>query len=317
MPQSNPVQEQFSDQLSDGLDQAQIGLADSTATNIDTSSQLEQTKAPSETVVSSGQSEVDQTQQSDNEPVHLGLIDHGDDKEPLDFDKAWARAHEEKHIRDEASNNRRHADEIVADPASNFDGRAEKIADSLRRTATENDHMADEVGDWAEIVYDHPISEAYKRSHEGIDFDGHSLMLMDMLAEKDLRTVRELEEHLEKAPNLVGIIGLPSKLAGLVKEYAPTTGNDFDPEHVLTDAYGVEPSKYKPDRTDSRYKPNEEGIAKWQEWKTLLENPDATLRQFRELYTEAFRRAYIYPMRSYANTVKSVLEDVRSGRASQ
>jgi len=179
----------------------------------------------------------------------------------------------------------------------------------LEAGAAESEKRAEEVQAWAAILHEHPVGESYRATHEGVELDARSLAEMERHVGVDLDKVQVLDEALERLPATGAVDGIGDR-------YLQNTNRSqyggLRPYEVMTDAYGQNPRESKSGRDQEQ---DQTAVEKWNEWLELWDNPETTLAQLRDVYKEAFRVAHIEPRRSYANSAKSVLEDVRSGRA--
>jgi hypothetical protein len=238
------------------------------------------------------------------------------------INKAWEVAYSAKDKRDSAADSRMLAKDIREQEAAeqqktrdgfdklaeNFPQIREHIGDSvyppssnypvqLELRAERVDKEADRIETWASILYDHPVAQAYKETHPNIDFSAPLLDRVERQADSDLIGAEWATDKLDELSPNVYLFGFPHQ-AALDKLY------DTSPNAVLTEAYG------DPDKSET-------GKSKWAEWDQLTSDPGTTLGQLKDFYHEAFRTAYIEPKISSAHMIKSILEDVRSGRASQ
>lgn len=172
------------------------------------------------------------------------------------------------------------------------------------------------IEDWAVILYDHPVSEAYREAHKGINFEPWAVAELVEKAHESIEAAQELENALAIAHPFVGINGLGGRYERRVREggisiESANISGSLEPVTLMLELYGY-------DTTDSRYRNYEGGNSEaWERYKGLRADPNTTLGQLKEHYVDTFRAAIIEPMRTGAQRSQSILEDIKSGRASQ
>jgi hypothetical protein len=160
---------------------------------------------------------------------------------------------------------------------------------------------ASKIEDWASILHDHPISEAYKAAHKRMSFSPEDLFKMDWARNNDIRKGIFLTTALREASVDVGVRGMTwEATSGLYRD------NELTPNRVMELAYG---------RRDSTH--TEGSKAKWEAWEALHKDPNTTLAQLKYAYTDAFETGIIRPLNNQAGAFDGIIEDIISGRASQ
>lgn len=273
-----------------------------------------------------------------------------------DEDKALDMAYSAKDERDEAAHLRKSKEILVSSEIKDEDEpdderwrRRDKIRWQERR-AKYLDEVAKKAENWAGYLHDNPINESYKEAHKGFDFSPIALAKQETIVEEWEDNIRKIEEtlayaglglgtHRQGMPNniyrdLSWLLQFTSPTSNAMYDgfetgfsYSPSYGNSFGygadlkPYSVVSDAYGIEPKEGEPDMApvdlDGKGWIWSQNKEKWQEYNNLLNNPDTTLRQLNAFYIEAFRVGHINPILNFIAPVKSQLEEIRSGRASE
>lgn len=206
--------------------------------------------------------------------------------------------------------------------------------DLLRRSARKErladraDREAQEIESWAEILYDNPISDAYRQAHQNIHFTPKDLRYK----EEELRRISEGiewgEYKLAELQNTVGVTGIdqgkdatqgPDPRTGQLRERPPITT-----ESLLKSASGLGKAeyidlkqKYSEDTEilDRMIEPDIREI--YDRYLSLLDAPDTTtITQLSGVFKDVYRKVRIEPMVNEYESNKQILDDIRSGRAS-
>lgn len=224
-------------------------------------------------------------------------IDHDKSKLVEDPEKAWDMAHASNEERSAAAMFRAGVKDESMNPRS---------VDRLLSMAEDADKNAEELESWAAIIHDHPVSETYRKSHENVDFNNpHFLKTIEANAKNATYEAEALQHQLENAPLTVGVKGL-STLKG-----------KFRPSDSLAEACGM--SGFQGDAVIAGKEfpsfVSQENAERFNQYVELISNPDTTLGQLKDVFTQAFTEIAINPELAYADSINTVLEDIRSGRA--
>jgi len=217
----------------------------------------------------------------------------------------------------------------------------QKVSERYNDNISWNEKNAEGIEEWAGIMHDHPVSESYRQSHPEINFEPREIFLLERQAEKDAKAVEELESLILKFDLDIGIRGIPSIFedkdgqriytfdlldeAGVsnIRSYEDKTV--LKAEEVMAEAFGG----HEPDEKEITYytyihqkfaelRPDRvKAIDKWIDYRKLRNDPNTNLGQLRDNYIAAFRVAYVEQKRAYVDMVKTITEDITSGRASE
>jgi len=237
-----------------------------------------------------------------------------------DHDKAESVAYAGKWQREQAADNRASAErERNAPPRKKYPG-YEPVGPAFydhdyEASAERYDNAADKIEDWAAILHDHPVSEDYKQTHIGVDFSPVGLSRSEDQIQKELDKAEKLESMVNQFPLVSGVVGVENSDVRHTIPYA--VRGPLSVKAVMEYAYPKAPDGIERQEAAGVTIDASETDAKWRELDDLMKNPETTLKELRAFYQEAFRVAFVHPVANYANMAKSVLEDVKSGRASQ
>lgn len=165
------------------------------------------------------------------------------------------------------------------------------------------DSTAEAIEEWAGILHEHPVSEAYKEAHSGIDFEPRAL--------KDLDRARF---EREREAELYEFIAYKLETGANKSTFDEYNGERRMPSYEEERAHTVEGILfsrrlgYNAAYTDSNLQ---------LEWHDLETNPDTTIAQLCDFHAKLLREYVVPRAQNQANVIKSLLEDVRSGRASE
>lgn len=196
----------------------------------------------------------------------------------------------------------RDASEIGKDMFSLTEDDSKRIIEGKQRTyfnraiaqaesaAQRADKDAKAREEWAGILHDHPVSDSYKAAHPEVNFTAEGLVLYSRFEEHQQRI---LKQHIESLRQSL---------------------SHFDDENWGSESLGflLAPPRHEDDfeeEDDDETEPDEE-------LNRLLDNDSTTIGELKELFKKR-RQEQIQYLESEANSLAQVLEDVRSGRASE
>lgn len=182
-------------------------------------------------------------------------------------------------------------------------------------------NYADRIENWVAVLHERPLPEAFVES-EKITARG----LVSIEDQIDIRK-RRLERYtkaLEEAGPLVGVngVGVGSRVNSM----------SVQPLDVIRTAYGmsleregrfslvdIELEKFdklveRMAEVGSPYP--EEGVKRLREYRQAVDNPETTLGQLRDMYVDAYKRAYIKPSRDFIEQNTALLDQIRTGATS-
>ena len=178
---------------------------------------------------------------------------HDEFKLVLDLDKAWDMASASDEVRAGAASDRRFVKKYaeVGRPDHPDVGRILEGVES-------NERYAEALEDWTGILHDHPISEAYRKTHEEVDFSPRALHRVDMDTRRTVEDAQRLEEVLKTLPPSIGVLGVESRVLAELRLYP---GSWLTSSKIVAEAYPVdaEPGQSKDEQTDTN-------ITKQEEW---------------------------------------------------
>jgi hypothetical protein len=253
----------------------------------------------------------------DGNASNVGLVE--------DVSKAWDMAHAGKESRDEAAlyrssakDTQRNIDEIDTSGISkkaipNRKSTMEASAQDDRLNAEVADRKADNLENWAAILHDHPVSEAYQQAHQTISFNPQSLSKLEGRAEVSREEAEALDKELTEAPLTVGTEGMSIWVGGK-RGFIKLT-----PSEAIYGAYGITPEEYEQAQADGEELPEhitDAAREKIEQYLSLIKNEDTTLGQLKDFYVEAVRKTDVEPELDYAKRIATVLEDIKGGQAS-
>ncbi len=201
---------------------------------------------------------------------------------------------------------------------------AEYIEEEVRKnqeSARGEARTAEAIEKWAGFLYDHPVSDEYKKAHPDHKFEPDDLMYLEQIVTPELEDIKLLEEAITDAPVTVGIDGLNEQ------KYMQYTRmmewGSLSPVRVMRSAYGRSPRERvqifgaKGEVISEVIEDKPPKSEAWEQYLTMVEDPNTTLGQLRDIYIKAFRKAHIEPKKRWAEPEKAILDDIRSGRASE
>lgn len=210
-------------------------------------------------------------------------------------------------------------DEINSDTVSGENARDRASFEEWRRREAEQKER------WAGILYDHPVSESYEKTHQRIDFTNiYGLYNYSKFFSFNPEGLAHLENDVDFGTKeikfieetLIPRIPLISGAAGLSTGYVEALGKEFGFRNPI-DA----PSHLQVLTLDhlmaSAYRDKDRDHEQLQEYEMLINNPKTTLEQLHELFVKTFRVAVVQRLRDRVDAKASILEDIKSGRASQ
>jgi hypothetical protein len=161
----------------------------------------------------------------------------------------------------------------------------EHAAAGYEGDAEDHEERADRLEYWTEILGTHPLSEAFLTQHR---VSAEYLTSLEEELRDTEEYIAEYEEHLEVLEEwpMVAATGKGRELPSL--------------QEITRQAYRGEPDE-------------KEIFASTDE---AIKDPNTTLGKICEMYRKAYRKARIEPHQKNRRELQSILEDVRSGRAS-
>lgn len=155
-----------------------------------------------------------------------------------------------------------------------------------KEKAAQHDARAERLEEWAGILHDHPVSESYKRLHPDYYLDDPAdLAHIEGIMRNDFAEADDLEAVLADTDTA-------SPFVGIYREHE----------------YKCFPLGRLMAMSDSRDQ---------QEWRSLSADESTTLGAVKEFYTRVAKKHYVDPKRRYAEKISAMLNDIKSGRASQ
>ena len=147
---------------------------------------------------------------------------------------------------------------------------------------------AHRLEEWAGILHDHPVSEAYKAAHPLFEITPQILLNMEDFSITDSDKADRYEEESKE------IAGF-DVLSGLVGEDSTGLESLLNELRVLRD----------------------DGMQYTDRWNKLKDSRDTTLGEIADFYREVLQEAKVKPLRNRVNATRSILDEIRSGRASE
>jgi hypothetical protein len=178
---------------------------------------------------------------------------------------------------------------------------SQELREQLDRESKQLDDRAEAVADWAGILDDHPVSEAYKANHENVDFTPEALMATEASLRKDISIIAQKEKALKEVKPIHAFQGFDRNRSS--EDYDYDALQDGNGMYDLADRVGY--------TLGPGYKHQ-----LLRQWEKLAAKEGVTLEEMKKFYTEQYRIHVIQPIQNRVSMVKSVLEDVKSGRAS-
>lgn len=180
---------------------------------------------------------------------------------------------------------------------------------------------ADRIEGWVAVLHERPLPETFVAS-EKITARG----LVGIEDQIDIRKTK-LERYtkaLEEAGSLVGVNG--------VDVGSPADPRFIQPLDVIRTAYGmsleregrfslVDIELEKFDKLVERMAEigspyPEEGVKRLKEYRQAVENPETTLGQLKDMFVDAYEKAYIKPNREFIEQNTALLDQIRTGATS-
>lgn len=161
--------------------------------------------------------------------------------------------------------------------------------DTSRGESMRLEHYTKKLEEWTAILHDHPVSEAYKESHPDVDFSPKALMALQQQNAETSHRAQEAERSIENQ-----IFDITSVFRGI---------NIYNVEHP---SYGILEAIKQTASED--YK---------REWSDLQYNPDTTVKEIVDFYKRFTTDRLVKPMYNQVAVVNALLNDIRSGRASE
>jgi len=242
-------------------------------------------------------------QQTDSQPHPDNHIDvRVNDNRESDPSRAYDKAQTSKELREGARTLSYEGSKLLPEnPDDKMPHEDVMQLAELYGAQREMDQAAVRLEDWVDVFHDHPVSDSYRESHKNIDFSPKGFLDVETMVLFDIYDAEKVDELIEQFPADVGVNGINE---AEVFELTNSTRLKLKPESLMKEAYnGPQQS--------------EEDKAKLDAWQTMLKDPNTTLGQLRELYNAAFEIVYINRRLNYSHMAQSVLDDVRTGRASQ
>ena len=142
------------------------------------------------------------------------------------------------------------------------------------------DKRAEQVETWAGILHDHPISQAYIESHKGVDLSPEGLVRLEEL------TQALAEDDVDKNETAAG-----EEAEDIIK-----LGNE--PEYVFSMLDNADQATYE-------------------EYQRIQSDLETVLAAKAQLVKKLYTKTYVDPIKNRVALSQSLLEDIKSGRASQ
>lgn len=157
-----------------------------------------------------------------------------------------------------------------------------------------HEKLADRLEDWAGVLHEHPVSDAFKEAHPGVDFSPETLVQLEDSVEeanKKLDTVTTwLSEDVDSP--------LTASTTQLIRGLLPSLV--YDPN--LEKALDIGRSSLFDDKLSSEL---------------FRLGEDATLSDLRKIIVASVKRRYLIPEQTKIALTTKLLEDIRSGRAKE
>lgn len=178
----------------------------------------------------------------------------------------------------------------------------EKSSDDLQsrraQFARERDDFADQVEELAGVIHDRPISDEYTRAHKGVDLTARGLIVLERTTNETLTKTDAAEKKIDET----------------TVEYAFKYGlNDNSGRRpIAMNGQTVEWLASQLETTDK------DGATELRyQYMQLTKSPEVTtLVEYTQFFRDAIKKVTVEPERKMALAAKTVVEDVRSGRAS-
>lgn len=225
----------------------------------------------------------------------------------VDIDKAWDMAHSAKDER--------------ADAAQWREGEAADGENHIYGSyGPEEDNKAKIIESWADVLHDHPVSEAYKEAHPDVDFSARGLAKIEVAVN---RRFREILGEVEKV-SIHDCLGVSKEALESIDGFYNVDLTQPTPHLTLADLMTDKISDQLAESEQAQDEgDNEKADTQYAEAKSLarhyrevLTNPHTTLGELSEIYKELYKSQLYEQQRVNAAIVKRMLEDVKSGRAS-
>ena len=264
------------------------------------------------------------------QPAHLASIDHDDGHDDhkgrvTDVSKAMVMAQAGQDFREHAATLREEHNDLKEKYEEDDKDYVElsfpnqqELSDYTNQAEIEDEHAAG-LEFWAGVLYDHPVSDTYKETHQGIIFEPRALeRLHDELDREDetisimAATLREMNPG-ETVNGLIDPVGGDS-LGTLKDEIEQCCG--FDVDYYQRGQHEEFSRAYDKDASAEprQFDPKIEGLMR--KYIDLIKNPTTTLEELKTLYVEVVTVGRIEPRREDLKVRGDILNDVISGRAS-
>lgn len=173
------------------------------------------------------------------------------------------------------------------------------IADSHDEEAKKEIRNAERKEEWTEILGTKPLSEAFRQAHN-VDA-GYLMRIEDSIpkSKADLQRHQQMLEQLERNPILA------------------IKGSDILADNRMPSLSTLMRTAYIPQLTDSDHQGDDPADKEaYDAYTEAISNPETTLGQLRDMYVQAYRKAYTKPLQKSIEVSESIIQDVKTGRAS-
>ena len=181
-------------------------------------------------------------------------------------------------------------------------------ADLLRWIAEEDDNTADNLENWAGVLYDHPVSEAYKEANQHMEFTPYALSYTE-------KQIKIMFDQADKVELMLEKVTLEERLDGIKR--GGKAFPDITTESMLEQMSGLSLNDYKNANAAELEKRIEPGVKElFDRLISLKSKRETTIGDLSDLFADVFIAKEVEPIRSIAKGNQAMLEDIRSGRAS-
>lgn len=236
-----------------------------------------------------------------------------------DKDLAWDMALASKPERETAVEFRK----IAKGNEHNFFSKEKYVDHTNLNRGKYQDERAENIEEWAKILHEHPLPESFIESEQ---ITARGLVSIEDQVEDSKHRLKRYTEALEEANVLVGVNGV--NLGSLAEDVSAA-----QPLYVIRAAYGMNLEReskfylvdFELEEFDKEVKRMadvgrpypEEGIRHLKEYCEAIENPKTTLGQLKDMYADAFKKAYIEPNREFIDKNQTLLDQIRSGSVNE
>ncbi len=165
------------------------------------------------------------------------------------------------------------------------------------------DDRAAAIEEWAGILHDHPVSEAYLADHPGLEITPESLVRMEV-DEMNMERVLTSQEYRVAQGGQAG-----TRLNAI----------GYELRHMVRSERGN--GMIHPDATRQRQELKEllsnADAAAVQEWETIVSQADRIGDRILRLHAKLLEEIKIKPLRNQLTLTRTLLDDIYSGRASE